>query len=131
MKIATYNAWSLTIRIIVCALVALSVILANWIIAVVAVSAAIAVFITLRLNVKGIVEDERSGAVAQKATSFGYSWGTFGMTIAGMVFVFTNRNDLSGTPALIGFVLFFTAFAIMLIRDLAYFFYGRKFSGKE
>jgi uncharacterized membrane protein len=53
------------------------------------------------------------------------------MTVAGMVLVFTNRNDLSGTQALIGFVLFFTSFAIMLLRDLAYFFYSRKLSGRE
>ena len=130
MRINTYNAWSLTIRIIVCGLVALSVVLANWIIAVSAVAAAIAIFITLRLNVKGIVEDERTSAVAQKATGFGYSWGTFGMTVAGMVLVFTNRTDLSGTEALTGFVLFFTAFVMMLIRDLAYFFYSRKLSGR-
>lgn len=131
MKIETYNKWSLAVRIVVCALVALSVILANWIITVTAAAAAIAIFITLRVNVKAVVEDERTRAVAQKATGFGYSWGTIGMTLAGMVLVFINRNDLTTTQPVVGFTLFFTAFGIMIIRDMAYYLYNKRLGGKN
>ena len=125
MTVKTYKIWETIVKFAVCGIVAVSVILGNWIPLLAAVAASIAVFITLRLLVKGVVEDERTKILNQKATYFTYSWQNFAMTLAGLILVFTNRDDLTSTPAIIGFVLFFSAFGFSLIKDLAYYVLNR------
>lgn len=131
MTVKTYQVWETIIKVIVCAIVATSVILGQWIPLLVAVIAAVAIFIVLRLNVKGIIEDERTKAVTLKANRFAYSIGTLAVTVAGLVLIFTNRDDLTGTRALIGFTMFFTSFAMSIINDLAYFVISRRLGGNK
>jgi uncharacterized membrane protein len=131
MKVKTYRIWETITKIGACALFAASLVMADWIMTLITFIAAISIFIVLRLNVRGLVEDERSILLAQRAKRFSYSVGNFVMAITGMVLVFTNRNDLSGTQAQIGYALFFTSFGIAIINDIAYYYFSHKLSGKE
>jgi uncharacterized membrane protein len=130
MSVKTYQVWETIIRLVVCAIVAVSVILTNWIPLVASVLASMVIFIILRLNVKGVVEDERTKVLTQKATYITYSWVNFLTSLAGVVLVFTNRDDMASTPAVIGFTLFFYSFGFALIRDLVFYVLNSRTSGK-
>jgi uncharacterized membrane protein len=121
MTVKTYKLWETIIKLAVCAVVAVSVITANWIPLVASVLAAMVIFIVLRVKVKGIVEDERTKVLTQKATYLTYSWVNFLTSLAGTILVFTNRDNMSSIPAVIGFTLFFFSFGFGLIRDLVYY----------
>jgi uncharacterized membrane protein len=131
MQGKTYRILETITKIGACALFAISVATANWILMLIAFIVAISIFIFLRLKVKDIVEDERTNIIAQKAKRFSYDLGNFVMGVAGMVLVFTNRNDLSGTQARIGYTLFFSSFGMTIINEIAYYFYSRKLGAKE
>ena len=130
MTVKIYRIWEIIIRFAVCAIVAISVIMGWWIPLVACIIAAMIIFITLRLNVKGVVVDERSNVLEKKATYFAYSVGNFGMLLAGVILVFTNHDNLSSTPAVVGLVLFFTSFGFSIIKDLAFYVLNRR-QGKE
>ena len=131
MTVKTYRIWEITVRFVVCAVVAVSVIMGWWIPLVAGIIAALAIFIALRFNVKGVVADERTNVLEKKATYFSYSVGNFGMSLAGVILVFTNHNNLASTPAVVGLVLFFTSFGFSLIKDLAFWVLNRKVGKAE
>jgi uncharacterized membrane protein len=130
MTVKTYKIWETIIKFAVCAIVAVSVIIGNWIPIVAAVAVSMVIFIVLRLRVKGVVEDERTKIINQKATYFTYSWQNFAMSLAGVILVFTNHDDLTSVSAIIGFVLFFSAFGFSIVKDLAYYIINRKQAGE-
>jgi uncharacterized membrane protein len=130
MTVKTYKLWETIIKLIVCVVVAVSVIIANWIPLVVSVLAAMVIFIVLRVKVKGIVEDERTKVLTQKATYITYSWVNFLTSIAGVILVFTNRDNLSSISAVIGFALFFYSFGFGIVRDIVYYILNSRTSGK-
>jgi uncharacterized membrane protein len=130
MTVKTYKLWETIIKLTVCGVVAISVIMANWIPLLVSVLAAMVIFIVLRVKVKGIVEDERTKVLTQKATYITYSWVNFLTSLAGVILVFTNRDNLSSIPAVIGFTLFFYSFGFGLIRDTVYYILNSRTGGK-
>jgi uncharacterized membrane protein len=129
MTVKTYKLWETIIKLAVCAVVAVSVITANWIPLVASVLAAMVIFIVLRVKVKGIVEDERTKVMTQKATYITYSWVNFLTSLAGVILVFTNRDNMSSIPAVIGFTLFFFSFGFGLIRDVVYYILNSRTGG--
>jgi uncharacterized membrane protein len=131
MTVKTYRIWEIIVRFVVCAVVALSVVMGWWIPLVASIIAAMVIFITLRVNVKGVVVDERTNALEKKATYFAYSVGNFGMSLAGVILVFANHNALTSTPAVTGMVLFFTSFGFSIIKDLAYWVLNRRVGKTE
>jgi uncharacterized membrane protein len=130
MSVKTYKVWETIIKFAVCVVVAVSVILANWIPLVASVLAAMVIFIVLRIRVKGIVEDERSKAVTEKATYITYSWVNFLTSLAGVILIFTNRDNMGSIPAVIGFTLFFYSFGFGLLRDMIYYILNRRQAGR-
>jgi uncharacterized membrane protein len=130
MSVKTYQLWETIIKLVVCAIVAVSVVVGNWIPLLASVLASMVIFIVLRLNVKGVVEDERTKVLTQKATYITYTWVNFLTSLAGIVLIFTNRDDMTSTQAVIGFALFFYSFGFALIRDLVYYILNSKTGGK-
>jgi uncharacterized membrane protein len=130
MTVKTYKAWETIIKLIVCGVVAVSVIMTNWIPLLVSVLAAMVIFIVLRVKVKGVVEDERTKVLTQKATYITYSWVNFLTSIASVILVFTNRDNMSSAPAVIGFTLFFYSLGFGLVRDLVYYILNSRTGGK-
>lgn len=130
MTVKTYKIWETIIRFAVCGIVAVSVIMGYWIPLVISIVAAIVLFIVLRFKVKGIVEDERTKVITQRATYITYGWVNFLVTLAGAILVFTNRDNLSSTSAVIGFTLFFTSFGFSFIRDIVYYILNSRTGGK-
>jgi|WetSurMetagenome_2_1015567.scaffolds.fasta_scaffold117452_2 uncharacterized membrane protein len=130
MTVKTYKLWETIIKLIVCGVVAFSVITANWIPLVVSVVAAMVIFIVLRVKVKGIVDDERTKVLMQKATYITYGWVNFLTSVAGVILIFTNRDNMSSIPAVIGFTLFFYSFGFGFIRDAVYYVLNNRTGGK-
>jgi uncharacterized membrane protein len=130
MTVKTYKIWETIVRLIVCGVVAVSVIMTNWIPLLVSVLAAMVILIVLRVKVKGIVEDERTKVLTQKATYITYSWVNFLTSIAGVILVFTNRDNMSSVPAVIGLTLFFYSFGFGIVRDIVYYILNSRTGGK-
>jgi uncharacterized membrane protein len=131
MSIKTYRNWRLALIAIISALAAVSVIMGNAYILIAAVVIGMIVIFILRRRVKEVLYDERTCTIAYKAARLTVSVVGIGMAVAGAIFLAFNRDNLSSTPAQVGFALLYATCGLLVINQAAYTYYNRKLGGRN
>ena len=88
------------------------------------------VLFLLRRRVKEVVVDERINAIAFHATRFAYLSFVILAVITGAILIILGENG-STEMFQIGLTLSFSVCALLVLYWLAYFYYVRKYGGKE
>jgi uncharacterized membrane protein len=131
MKIKTYQHWRIALTAIIAALGAVSVAIGNAYILIAAVVIGMIVIFILRRRVKEIIYDERTYTIAYKAARLTVSVVGIGMAVAGAIFLAFYRDNLSSTPAQVGFALLYATCGLLLINRAAYTYYNRQLGGRN
>lgn len=131
MNIKTYRNWRTALTLIIAALAAVSIATGIAYILIAAVVIGILVLLLLRRKVKEVVEDERTYTIAYKAARLTLSIVGIGMAVIGATLLAFSRDDLSATPAQVGFTLLYATCGLLVINLAAYTYYSRKLGGKE
>jgi uncharacterized membrane protein len=111
------------------AIMAVSIILGNWIIPIIVIIISLSVMMVLRRRVKEIVTDERTCAITDKAARFTFQIVTIGMAVIGAVLLAASRGESPGLTQA-GFAMEYAVCALLVINMLAYTYYSRKLGGK-
>ena len=130
MSYKQFKLWRTIVVIIVAILVGWSVANNNALIPVPAVIAGIVIVLLLKKGMKEIIVDERIFSLADKAAMFVFRSFVIlaGMAAATMLALNQERYpDLEQA----GFTLAYSVCAMLVIYWIAYFYYNRKFGGKE
>lgn len=129
MSYRTFKLIRLAICIILGVLVAWAAYQGNAWVPIPAVIAAIAIMLLLRRGVKETIIDERVYSVAYHASRLAFILFAVGAVTVGATFLALGQ---SGTPELkpSGFTLCYAVCGLVIIYNIAYIFYNRKFGGK-
>jgi uncharacterized membrane protein len=130
MSYKTFKLIRLVIIIILGVLVAWAAYQGNAWVPIPAVIGAITIMLLLRRGVKETIVDERVYSVAYHASRLAFIIFSVGAVTAGATFLALGQ---SGTPELkpAGFTLCYAVCGLVIVYNMAYIFYNRKFSGKE
>ena len=130
MNLKTYQNWRVALIAVIGAIAAVSVIIGNPYILLSAVIAGMIVILVLRRRVKEVIADERTYTIAYKAARLTLSIVGIGMAVIGAMLLAFSRDDLSATPAQVGFALLYATCGLLVINLAAYTYYSRKLGGK-
>ena len=130
MTYRTYRNWRLGTTGGIGAAAAVGVIIGNVYVLLAAIAVGMALLIVLRRRLTEVVEDERTYAVAYRAARLTVAVIGIGMALVGAVVLAVARQDFTSTTAQIGFALEFATCALLVVNQAAYYYYGRKMSGR-
>jgi uncharacterized membrane protein len=112
------------------AIMAVSVILGNWIVPIFAVIISIIFLTVLRRRVKEIIVDERTYAISEKASRLTLRIISIGMAVTGIIILaFTRGEDKVLTS--VGLTLEYATCALLIISYIAYYYFRNKLGGKN
>jgi uncharacterized membrane protein len=131
MSLKTYKNWRTVITVMIAAIAAVSVTIGNVYVLVSAVVIGMIILFLLRRIVKGVVRDERTYAIAYKASRLTMSVVGVGMAIVGAILLALSQKDFSSSLAQAGFALEYAVCALLVINLAAYTYYSRKLGGGE
>jgi uncharacterized membrane protein len=130
MKIKTYRNWRAALTVAIAVAAAVSVTLGNVYILAAAVIIGMILLFLLRRGFTEVIADERTYAVAYKASRLTMSITGVGLALAGAVLIALNRQEMSSALAQVGFALEYTVCGLLLVNLAAYTYYNRKLGGK-
>jgi uncharacterized membrane protein len=130
MNIKTYRSWRIALTAIIVAAAAVSVVTGNVYILISVLVIGIIALVLFRRRVKDVTADERTYAIAYKASRLTMSVVGIGMAIVGAILLALNHDALSSPPAQVGFALEYAVCSLLLINLAAYTYYSRKLGGK-
>ncbi len=129
MTYQTCKTWRAALVAAVGAAAAAGVVIGNVYVLLAAIAAGMVLLIVLRRRLTGVVEDERTYAVAYRAARLTVAVFGVGMALVGAVLLAVARQDFTSTTARIGFTLEFATCALLIVNQFAYYYYNRKMSG--
>lgn len=106
------------------AIMAQAVIFNNYIIAALAIAAAVAVIFISRGKVEGVLADERDNEISGKAARLSLS--IFSVVGAVATFIFTSLRDTNFVYEVAGSVLAYSVCALLLLYSLIFAFYEKQ-----
>jgi uncharacterized membrane protein len=130
MNIKTYRNWRTALTVAIAVAAAVSVTLGNVYILAAAVIIGMILLFLLRRGVREVIADERTYAVAYKASRLTMSVTGVGLALAGAVLITLNRQEMSSAPAQVGFAMEYAVCGLLLVNLAAYTYYNRKLGGK-
>jgi uncharacterized membrane protein len=129
MSYKTYRIIQAFNGMVLGAIMAVSISLGNWIMPLAAIIISISILTVLRRRVKEIVTDERTYAIAEKASRLTLQIVAIGMALVGVILLAIS-HDSSSTMGQTGLALCFATCGLLIINYLAYYYYSRKLGGK-
>jgi uncharacterized membrane protein len=109
---------------------AVSILLENWIVPLVAIAAAILVEIIIRRRMKEIINDERTYTIAGKASRLTLQIGTLAMGLTGII-MFIISHDTSRAMGWSAITLCDATCGLIIIHGLANIYYRVKLGGRN
>jgi uncharacterized membrane protein len=131
MKLTTYRLWRLGFIFTVGIIAAISACYGNVYFLIGAEVVGMIVLLIIRRQVKEIIHDERTYAIAYKAGRTTFSLAALGMATAGAILVTLKRHDLNTVPGTIGLTLLFTTIGILVINLASHYYYSWKLGGRN
>ena len=130
MSIRTYRLWMVVITIIVAALVGWSVTTGNVLIPIPTFLAGAIILYLFHRRVKAFTEDERARSIVNQASRRTVEIIVIFMAIAGATLIAMSQG---GSPDLepAGLTLAYSVCATLIIYNILYTYYNRKYSGKK
>lgn len=130
MSIRTYRLWMVVITIIVAALVGWSVTTGNVLIPIPTFLAGAIILYLFQRRVKAFTEDERARSIVNQASRRTVEIIVIFMAIAGATLLAMSQG---GSPDLepAGLTLAYSVCATLIIYNILYTYYNRKYSGKK
>ena len=119
------------VALVLAVIVAVSLSLGIWSLAVGAVIVAILVMFALRRMVKEVYADERTYAIAYKASRLTVTVVGLAMPVIGAVLLVLARHDLSSVRAQVGFALEYATCGLLIVQYIAYYYYSRQLGGRK
>jgi uncharacterized membrane protein len=112
------------------AIMAVSVILGNWIVPIFAVIISLLILTVLRRRVKDIVVDERTYAISEKASRLTLQVISVGMALVGIILLAIYRGE-NKTLTQVAYTLEYATCALLVVNYIAYYYYRNKLGGKN
>jgi uncharacterized membrane protein len=112
------------------AIMAISVIIGNWIIPIIAVILSVMLLMVLRRRVKDIIVDERTYAISEKASRLTLQIVAIGMAVTGVFLLAFNHGE-DKTLTHVALTLEYATCALLVISYIAYYYYRNKLGGKN
>jgi uncharacterized membrane protein len=131
MRYVTLRKWQAAIGGVMGGIIGGTLFLDNWVIPTATILAGIILMYALRRRVTEIVDDERTYAIAYRAARLTVAVVAIGMALVGALFLFFGRGGASPELTHTGFALEFTTCALLVVNQLAYYYYRNKTSGRS
>jgi uncharacterized membrane protein len=112
------------------AIMAVSVILGNWIVPIFAVIISLLILTVLRRRVKDIIVDERTYAISEKASRLTLQVISVGMALVGIILLAIYRGE-NKTLTQVAYTLEYATCALLVVNYIAYYYYRNKLGGKN
>ena len=130
MSVKTYRLWMLAITVVVAVLVGWSVTTGYALVPIPVFLAGAIIIYLLRRRVKALTEDERVHSIVNRASRRTVEIIVIFMAIAGATLLAVSQD---GSPDLesAGLTLAYSVCATLIIYNILYTYYNRRYSGKE
>ena len=130
MSYKTYRMIQGIIGGILGAIMAISIILGNWIVPIFAVIISLILLTVLRRRVKDIIVDERIYAISEKASRLTLQVVSIGMALAGVILLAIYHGE-NKTLTQVAYTLEYATCALLVVNYIAYYYYRNKLGGKN
>jgi uncharacterized membrane protein len=130
MTSRVFKVWQRVLAAVVAIAAATSIVIGNAFVLISAVIVGMVIIMVLRSRVAEVVVDERTYTIAYKAARVTLAAGSISMAVAGAVLLTFSHGDFSAPLARIGFALEYAVCGLLIINNIAYYYFSRKLGGK-